>query len=150
MGLFARAMAISFGILAGGGVGFYYRETYHAAAVENKCDKAEARLRELVMIRKSKEKRLEELKAKSAWNDPLLSASSFTVEVTDRHPGPMQAKFNNKSIVLLLETATDVEETFLTIIIMFFDLIIWWHFKTVYTWINNRECVYVCMYGWFE
>ena len=66
MGLFARAMAISFGILAGGAVGFYYRETYHAAAVENKCDKAEARLRELVRIRKSKEKRLEELKAKSA------------------------------------------------------------------------------------
>ena len=70
MGLFARAMAISFGILGGGAVGFYYRETYHAAVVENKCGKTETRLRELVRIRKSKEKRIQELKAKAAWDDP--------------------------------------------------------------------------------
>lgn len=64
MGLFARAMAISFGILGGGGIGFYYQETYHAAAVEKKCDKMEEQLQELVRIRKGKEARLQELKAK--------------------------------------------------------------------------------------
>ena len=66
MGVFARVMAVSFGVLGGGAVGFYYRETYHANFLENKCTEVEARFRELVRIRKSKEKRFRELKEKNA------------------------------------------------------------------------------------
>ena len=55
MGTFGRVAAISTGVLAGGGIGFYWRETYMLKARKEKIAALEAQLNILKKNRKEKE-----------------------------------------------------------------------------------------------
>ena len=59
MGVYGRAMAIAFGGLAGGGIGFYWRETYMLKVTQDKRTILEGQLNELVKSRKEKETELQ-------------------------------------------------------------------------------------------
>ena len=58
MGMFGKAMAISVGVVVGGGLGFYLKETYFLRMKEKKCAQLEGELQELVRSRKIKEELL--------------------------------------------------------------------------------------------
>ena len=59
MGIFGKAMAISVGVVVGGGLGFYLKETYFLRMKEKRCAELEVELQELVRTRKSKEELLQ-------------------------------------------------------------------------------------------
>ena len=61
MGMLGKVLAISSGVLVGGGVGMYLRENYLYKRKKEQCDILEEDLRELKRIRIEKEKLLEEL-----------------------------------------------------------------------------------------
>ena len=56
MGVFGRATAITIGILIGGGIGFYWRETHLLKVNIEKRIKLEEQLKELTKSRTEKEK----------------------------------------------------------------------------------------------
>ena len=58
MGVFGRAAAISVGVLIGGGIGFYWRETYMLKASQDKRTDLEKQLRTLIQSRKERENTL--------------------------------------------------------------------------------------------
>ena len=58
MGIFGKAMAISVGVVVGGGLGFYLKETYFLRVKEKRCAELEGELQELARTRKSKEELL--------------------------------------------------------------------------------------------
>ena len=55
--MFGKAMTINVGVVVGGGLGFYLKETYFLC-VKKKCAELEAELQELVRTRKIKEELL--------------------------------------------------------------------------------------------
>lgn len=59
MGVFGRAFAIAVGVLAGGGIGFYWRETYMLKASQDKRSALEEQLNTLKESRKEKENALQ-------------------------------------------------------------------------------------------
>lgn len=59
MGIFGKAMAISVGVVVGGGLGFYLKETYFLQMNEKRCAELEVELQELVRTRKRKEELLQ-------------------------------------------------------------------------------------------
>ena len=59
MGIFGKAMAISVGVVVGGGLGFYLKETYFLRMKEKRCAELEVKLQELIRIRKRKEELLQ-------------------------------------------------------------------------------------------
>lgn len=59
MGVFGRALAIALGVLAGGGIGFYWRETYMLKASQDKRSVLEEQLNTLVSSRKEMENTLQ-------------------------------------------------------------------------------------------
>ena len=61
MGMLGKVLAISSGVLIGGGVGMYLRENHLYKKKKEQCDILEEDLRELKQIRIEKEKLLEEL-----------------------------------------------------------------------------------------
>lgn len=59
--MFGKVMAISGGVLIGGGVGLYLRENQLYRSKKKQCEQLEQELRELVHIRKEKESLLQQL-----------------------------------------------------------------------------------------
>ena len=55
-----RVLALSIGILGGGGLGFWYKETHWVRKNEEKCKELEKELDRLVELRRKKEKQLDE------------------------------------------------------------------------------------------
>lgn len=55
MGVFGKSMAITIGVLIGGGFGFYWRETSWLNISEGKKDELEEQLKRLIKLRKEKE-----------------------------------------------------------------------------------------------
>lgn len=55
MNVFGKAAAIIAGILIGGGIGFYWRETYWLDFNREKKNELEVKLKELTVSRKQKE-----------------------------------------------------------------------------------------------
>ena len=60
MSTFGRVMAISIGVLGGGGLGFYYRETYWTQKKLAECEELE---RELIMLRETRRMKEQQLAA---------------------------------------------------------------------------------------
>ena len=59
MGVIGKTLAISIGVLAGGGLGFYWRETYMLKTSQEKKSRLEEQLNLLMKSRKEKEKMLQ-------------------------------------------------------------------------------------------
>ena len=56
-----KVLAISIGVLGGGGLGFYYKEKYWARRKEREREKLEEELSGLIKERKTKEKMVEQM-----------------------------------------------------------------------------------------
>ena len=59
MGIFGRALAISIGVLAGGGFGYYWMEKYMVKTSQDKRSELEEQLAALTRMRKEKEHTLQ-------------------------------------------------------------------------------------------
>lgn len=59
MGIYGRALAISIGVLTGGGLGFYWRETYVLKTSQLKRSELEEQLNVLIKSRREKENTLQ-------------------------------------------------------------------------------------------
>lgn len=62
MGIFGRAVAIAVGVLLGGGLGFYWRETYLLKHSQDKRSDLEKQLTILAKSRKEKEFMLQNIR----------------------------------------------------------------------------------------
>lgn len=65
MSIFGRVVAISVGALGGGGLGFWYRETYWCTRKEIERQKLEEELKRLIELRRDKEMILTKLMNKT-------------------------------------------------------------------------------------
>ena len=64
MGMLGRGVVITCGVFAGGGIGFYLKETYYVRRRRDKCFELEGELKALTDTRKAKEEQLKSIKAK--------------------------------------------------------------------------------------
>ena len=62
MGILRRVMVISCGVLLGGGVGFYLKETYYVTLKQDRYNKLQEEWKELSDNRRTKEQKLSSIK----------------------------------------------------------------------------------------
>ena len=69
MGMLGKFVVISCGVFIGGGIGFYFKETYYVRLRRDKCYKLQEELKTLSDSRKSKEQQLESLRQGTQVDD---------------------------------------------------------------------------------